>query len=68
MWQSKFDQAQAVAKEAAAAGAFTEDQLNNFIALVDAAQEGPAALRQLGDDIDDGLVQYQIANIWTTWN
>ena len=61
MRQSKFDQAQAVAEEAAAAGAFTGDQLKNFIALVDAAQEDPAAVRQLGDDIDDGLVQFQIA-------
>ena len=61
MRQSEFDQAQAVAEEAAAAGVFTEDQLKNFIALVDAAQEDPAAVRQLGDDIDDGLVQFQIA-------
>ena len=50
MRQSKFDQAQAVAEEAAAAGAFTENQLKNFIALVAAAQESDAALRQLGDE------------------
>jgi len=61
MRQSEFDQAQAVAEEAAAAGAFTENQLKNFIAMVAAAQESDAALRQLGEAIDDGFTLYKIA-------
>jgi TolB-like protein len=61
MRQSKFDQARAIAEEGAVAGAFTETQLHDFIALVDAAQESDAALRQLGEELDDGFVHFQIA-------
>jgi len=61
MRQAEFDQARAIVQEGAAAGAFTENQLQDFTLLVDAAQESDAALRQLGADLDDAFVLFQIA-------